>query len=460
MTAAAPTHLVFLLVSLVAILWGLRLLRRSRGRVGETPHCGGCDYDLTANASAVCPECGLGLDAPGRVVLGDAVWRRRTWARGFLMFLLGSVLGGTTGVHFVRTYDWYRVRPAGWLIDDVTTGYAPAARRAWRELDRRIAAGGLSDAAQDRLTAEALAKFERVAQSVPATVNGPLQVLSDYLGDRALAGKLTPAQRDEFFAATLLPQLRFRRLIRAGDPIPVELTSHWVGPSAPGWWVNAAETSVTVGGATELKGTGRSAFSGFGSGGNATHFLKPRPAGDVPVTVAQTFRAYRGSMGDTANSQLIHQWTVRLTGQLHVVADEPPGTFTLIDRPELLPAMRAAVTIQRFALEHTGAGGRPLLQVRIGIRNPPENIAFDVTARAAGREFPIGSVRLADGQGTTWHFTVDAPRGLEFDKADFHFRPNEKAARSTVNLYQIWNGELLVKDVPLTRAAPATRPSP
>jgi hypothetical protein len=52
--------------------WGRR---RHRRRMVRTGHCGQCFYDLTANKSGVCPECGTPLAATAAVALTPAAAR-------------------------------------------------------------------------------------------------------------------------------------------------------------------------------------------------------------------------------------------------------------------------------------------------------------------------------------------------------------------------------------------------
>src|SRR4051812_13805814 len=120
MSDVAPLNLILLVIAGVALAWGFWLVRRSRRRLGDTPHCRACDYDLTANASDVCPECGLAL-GDANVIRGDPVRLRGRFARGLLLIALALVLGGAVAVSSAQNYDWYRLRPTSWVIDDAAS---------------------------------------------------------------------------------------------------------------------------------------------------------------------------------------------------------------------------------------------------------------------------------------------------------------------------------------------------
>ncbi len=48
----------------LALFTAVRTLVLRERRVGVTPDCRSCDYNLTGNVSGVCPECGLEITKP------------------------------------------------------------------------------------------------------------------------------------------------------------------------------------------------------------------------------------------------------------------------------------------------------------------------------------------------------------------------------------------------------------
>jgi hypothetical protein len=140
---------ILLSLSLAAIVFGWR-----GRRVGDTPHCRRCRFDLTGlfPSQARCPECGNELRAGRAVVLGD---RRRRWVllTVGLILALGSVGLGVaakrqllTTARLVAMFDndtlisWSLKRPGHWLHDEANV-----------ELKDRIQAGKLSATEQQSL---------------------------------------------------------------------------------------------------------------------------------------------------------------------------------------------------------------------------------------------------------------------------------------------------------------------
>jgi hypothetical protein len=204
----------------VALL-GLLVIRRGRfpRRRGTTPHCRGCDYDLTGIDAARCPECGRELTQDS-VVRGERHRRPRLTIVGIFLLLLGL---GLCTLHVVaRSPDVYQYKPTRWVIDDLRT---PIANRAWDELQRCIAQSPLSDSQNARLADTLIAIY-----SVPGA-SPPLPYL-DYLENRF--DKLSTTQQDQFvqqlIARVVRPKYTFPadagtrldRLLRANRLSPAQ----------------------------------------------------------------------------------------------------------------------------------------------------------------------------------------------------------------------------------------------
>src|SRR5205085_1625071 len=147
-----------------------------------------------------CPECGTALSAQ-TLRLGER--RRRpglAWT-GRLTLLLGLALVALAVSGALNRVDWYRYRPASWLVHDLTT---PARPRAWAEPARLAAVGDDSPQIQASLTDRALQ-----AQAEAAYHSRNIAMI-DWLGQRCLDGALADAQKKRFFNNMILLALDVR----------------------------------------------------------------------------------------------------------------------------------------------------------------------------------------------------------------------------------------------------------
>jgi hypothetical protein len=150
------------------------------------------------------------------------------------------------------------------------------------------------------------------------------------------------------------------------------------------------------------------------------------------------------------------QWHEKLEASFTLVPANQP-TVALIDPDEAFTRRLRTVI---FA-GGSGAGyPRRLLQLDSdGIRmelvtsTPSIGLAFDVLLRDprgphGGREWLVQSVTFLPNKGGTW-FLQARPDGLDADKLDIVLRSNPTAAAETVDLTQIWQGELVYPGLPV-----------
>src|SRR5688572_10990574 len=94
---------------------GVRVRRR-----GETPHCRKCDYPLTGlTEPSQCPECGAKLTETRAVAYGERYRRRRLAWAGATVMLLAAVPLSLVATGAARRFDWYRLRPTNWVLNDL-----------------------------------------------------------------------------------------------------------------------------------------------------------------------------------------------------------------------------------------------------------------------------------------------------------------------------------------------------
>ncbi|MDX2197544.1 MAG: hypothetical protein SF069_01075 [Phycisphaerae bacterium] len=200
------------LLGAAMVLWRYAFFGR---RVGDTPFCRKCRYNLTGvtidEAAARCPECGVELAT--RLPLRGVRPRRMGWRIAFaatLLLAIGSLTLGITQVAGrIKPIEYV---PESWLVARVEAGAASAVP-ALAELRQREALMPLKSVSVARLIANGL----RV-QGLP-TLGPAAPAIIDDLSRRLLQGHLSDAEVDVFVKQAVRPvSLKTRSEVPAGRP--------------------------------------------------------------------------------------------------------------------------------------------------------------------------------------------------------------------------------------------------
>jgi hypothetical protein len=168
-------------------------------RIGTTPHCRRCNYNLsglTADPSAHCPECGLPL-SPANIVHGERPRRRLALVTALLLATAGLALTLLPLYAPFRAINWYAYKPTFWLLSDLESSDPGARDHAWTEITARDANHRLSDGARARFDALLIRLYTARSDKLPPAA-------PDYLLDRFR--HLTPDAQTAIFHR-LLPDL-------------------------------------------------------------------------------------------------------------------------------------------------------------------------------------------------------------------------------------------------------------
>ena len=291
--------LSLLLLPILVFIGGVLLVWHARRRVGVTPHCGKCDYLLVGNESAVCPECGQGL-TEGNIVLGERV-RPGRLRLGWVTILVGLLGVVAVFAPAVWRYDWYRIRPLSWVIQDAGSRDAVQAKRAWNEMSRRRSVGRL--AAGDEKQVVEFALREQAAVQEGAAPSPILPEILGMLGERALDGRLSDLQMKRFMENAIRFHVRVRSNVAAGKACAVEWSATTCAPRA-GFWVEVRDAWLDLDD-RRIPGGGMESTQEFDFG-TETHFQVAPAPGDYPVTVTEHVRVWAGKDGQ--KGKLLHEW--------------------------------------------------------------------------------------------------------------------------------------------------------
>ncbi|MBN1342086.1 MAG: hypothetical protein JXQ73_05365 [Phycisphaerae bacterium] len=421
-------------------------------RRGDTPHCRKCGYNLTALASERCPECGADLSGSKAIVRGER--RRRPIVTVLAISMLG--LAGALWVQTARQVNWYHWRPTAWVFNDLNSTSPAAVRKAWWELVRRSDAGKLSR--QDELKLLDLCLDEQAAQKLTGVTDAPMR----YLGQRYLNGKLSPKQEKRFLEQIARFELQVRPKVVSGDPIPVKVVETYRCPGSSMLKVDASPVVLACGDTEfhlDLQGTSVSvltggSFGGYAVTGNSSQRLLrcDLAPGRHVVTAAVPLKIYDGRYTKREDKHLRYKRDIRLERSFEVLPAKPEGYVKLIKDPETDREVREAVTPDRI-IRTVGADKSDLLDIELAVTGLPVDCAFEVLVRIGGSELNVGSLSLRKGQTLRFRIPHEGtlPAG---DVCDVIIKSSQDEARRTVDIFEIWDGELVYEDVPVADEKP------
>jgi hypothetical protein len=432
-------------IGLLLLVIGLR-----GRRLDDHPICRKCRFDLVGVYLAVerCPECGSAL-SPRAIRTGRRRQMRSPIALGLLLVLVGAGGGGILGWRWAAAFDWNTLKPVWWLeaeLDEARGG--PASDAAMRELARRVFNGGLSGPRVDTLAARALA-----AQADQATAwTTPW---GDFLQAVWSNGELDESQVEAFFrnAPTLHVETRPRAL--AGQKVPLALvnTGSRVGRNSEVVLsFEAPEVSIqdSSGQSSPIHAVGGTMFSLLRPQSSSSRIQIPMPSEPGTYTIMAKYRF-------GANVPNLPAWERVFTTTVQVV---PAGTLVielLADegaRPEIEAAIKATV-----ALRSPDSRGLRPADLRLEVERAPLPVGFDVFMRYTAPGDSDRTAETAAGQiaapaRQSYGFALDVELPAEFDATsiDIVLRPSPVAAHRSTFVTQIWDGEVVLRDVPVRQA--------
>jgi predicted RNA-binding Zn-ribbon protein involved in translation (DUF1610 family) len=438
-----PALMLFAIILIAGVLLRAGLRRRRRG---TTPHCRRCGYNLTGLVSPYCPECGLVLDET-EIVYGEP-YRRPVFAVVGGVLLVLAVAGVVSGVRRGGV-NWYRYYPTTLVLRDAQSANAATAVKAWGELRGRLTAGSLSAGQRADLIDVAL-KMQAPSFPFAATVPSYLSAVADVLAQLYLNRQLTKPQEDQFFKQIVTFQLRVRPQVAVGDEVPYVVEYREYGPlSVPGlgqFWVSFSYGGVCVDQVSTGFAEGRNCGALTGSGNSVSHgsSVPCQVPGRHMLSLVATGKVYVGTVLSEAESELCGRVDTPLQASFDVLAAEPNGFVRLMDDPSLAPALHACIIPDVF--EGRDAETR-FLSVTLKIDAPPVPICFDVFVRVGDRECWLSYIAVRQGAPNVNYDLPGCGQATPVEKCDIILRSSPESARKTVDLTEIWSGELVYKDV-------------
>jgi hypothetical protein len=325
------------------------------------------------------------------------------------------------------------------------------ARVALDELLRREGAGHLPDRDRNAIVELGLG----VQQSWPNL--SPVQYhLLDYLNDRILAGDLSAEQLDRFYRPALAEKLSVRPVVFAGEDVPIRVGMDRAWACGGNWLVEYTYQSAQVDQqpATLSPPPPPSVRAAeYGSQDQPDERTVPcPPIGHHVLNLTLLVKVRYGHHTFPEHGPVMRSVTLNLSTPFEVAAPSAENAIKLIADPSLIPKLRAAAVTSQF--QYSNSDSWDLFGV-LEMAPLPMNIAFDVFAQYGGHQYPIGHfIQSAGGVGHyIWcksqrHVLPKPPPTI-----DIVLRSSPKAARTTLDLYRIWNGEIVLREVPVKDAS-------
>lgn len=430
MTALA----ISLLVGLVLLIRGLR-----GRRIGSVPYCRKCGYNLTALESNHCPECGL-EPVGSNVVIGHRRRRRASLAVGVGLILVSAAGIGALTYVGIQDIDPYRQFPKTLLVklalaEDI---------RAIDELTRRIVDGELAANGISQLIPIALDR-QPSASTSPARSSW-----IDLLGAVEQVAGLATKQRERFFRQLVTLTVKVRPRIRRGDALVVHLSYSVDQPEGITGTLVIDEAGLHAGSGFQADLSPAISDTFAGCGCSSTEVYEISSEGLAEGRYRFEYRArqtvYAGPVVGPNASPVVSE-PVTIIHEIEVLPLDGPGSVAVVEDPGLAADLHQ---IMKIGSPYRTSGTDGVYEIEIEVDGPtPVGVAFDVIAEVDTQSLNLGAMTFSRSEWHTevysWSLPSAVPLGEEWSLV---LRTSVAAAETTLDLFEIWDGELRFDPVP------------
>ena len=427
-----------LIVTLVAGLFILTALFPRR--TGQTPFCRKCRYNLTGLARKRCPECGEKLSSMNAVIIGSRTVRRPRLFTGLAILLLAAGVFGAWGIPALKNVRWYSYYPTWMLFRDADSAVLLDRLRGFSELEGRRKAGRLNERQMEQLL-----EFCLNEQARPTLRLNPGGRAIDLLGEFWREGRLSETQESQMFENSMRLSARARPSIVEGHFLATKL---------------GVDVRIPEGLSVKLEVRTFSAAHPDGRRVFATDYRGislPREFGmPIPgVTVDDPHAALVADValfadGADPHDPPMRQFTKRFEFRPEMFPTEPPDYFKIRRSPDLDATVRSIIGGITPTLERWGSAENPPLRVKVDFSSPPPiGLAFEVVVEYGDETVRLGTFTVAPADDDLEKAVLAELPTPPPDTVTIILRSSKKVALLTVDLFEIWGGELRFDDLPV-----------
>lgn len=423
--------------------------------IGDTPYCRRCRYNLTGTDRSVvgarCPECGAFLSAPKAVRIGEY---RRRWgvtAVGLVLVLIVS----STPLLLTRV-NWLALTPASWLLADLERPDPVRGAVAFQELRRRHTADTLA-----RRHVLALADHCLAVQSAECMRIVEAQPYVELLHAAYMRNQLDLARADRYLDNLIHVDFRVRPRIVQGRRAAAQTTLELRAPlDTFDVRIERLASPLPVAGSQLSEGLSRSMGRGTGLT-MRSRILPTNEPGTILATQEVDIAIYTIGDDDAPGADALHRRSYHFSAEYEVLPAGSDDGIRLVYSPELATGVVAALELRPVA-GRSFTLDRGFLAWQLGVsRDLPVNIAYDVYINDSSfRDLTI-AVSTSDASCSValrtlaqWYEADEIP-----DRVTLRFVPSREAAEGSVDLFEIFGGELVFENLP-TDGSPRAIPRP
>jgi hypothetical protein len=271
---------------------------------------------------------------------------------------------------------------------------------------------------------------------------------------------MTDAQKQRFFRQLVQISLIAHPQIAAGDavscvqdytlwsPYPDGKKDFWVVLyDAPAAKIDGVRVNVSMAGGGPM--------SGVGSIGRYELTMPAQDVGSHTVQITQPIDVYEGRfMGGRSGRTLLYHEDRKQQASIQVLANPAPNLIKLNNDPALAGTIRACIKLDRFKYYRQSEHSFHVTMDSIEFDNLPANLAFDVIVRFDGKEYPLFPFKALQGWGGGDELRGDLPVDSLPAACDLILRSDPKIARETGDMNKIWNGQIVLTNIPIVPVKP------